>query len=155
MFAQIGAGIADQREAGGMGLGETIQSERADGLNDGILHHARDAIAGHACAQFDFNLGHAFLGAFEAEGAAQLLGFAAAELRGDHGDAQELLLKQRDAQRALEHGFEQRVQAGDFFLALAAVQIRVEHLTHNRAGADDGDLHDEVVELGRTKPWEA
>ena len=62
----------------------------------------------HAGAQPGFDFFHAGLRALEAHGAAQFFGFAAGEVGGDHGDAQQLFLKKRNAERALEHGFERR-----------------------------------------------
>jgi hypothetical protein len=38
---------------------------------------------------------------------------------------------------------------GHLFLAVAAAQIGVHHVALDRAGADDGHLDDEVVELAR------
>ena len=46
-------------------------------------------------------------GVVEPHGAAQLLGLAAGEARRDHGDAQQLLLEERDAEGALEHRLEE------------------------------------------------
>ena len=51
----------------------------------------------HARAQLHFDIRHALFGALEAHGAAQLFGLAAGESGGDHGHAQQLLLKQRHA----------------------------------------------------------
>ena len=48
------------------------------------------------------------LAALEAEGAAQLLGLAAGEAGGDHRHAQELLLEERHAERALQDRLEAR-----------------------------------------------
>jgi hypothetical protein len=75
-----------------------------------VLHFAGDAVARHAGAQLHFDIGHALFGAFEAHGAAQFLGFAARESGGDHGHAQQLLLKQRHAERAAQHRFERGMQ---------------------------------------------
>ena len=52
-----------------------------------------DAVLRHARAQPGFDIEHALLRTFEAHGAAQFLGFAAGEVRGDHRHAQQLLLK--------------------------------------------------------------
>ena len=65
----------------------------------------------HASAQFHLDVLHARFGALEAQGAAQFFGFASRESGGDHGHAQQLLLKQRHAQRARQHGLERWMQA--------------------------------------------
>ena len=48
---QIGAGVDDQREAGGVRLGEAVERERRDGQDDRVGGGAGDAVAGHALAQ--------------------------------------------------------------------------------------------------------
>ena len=58
----------------------------------------------HAGAQFGFDFFHAGFRSFEAHGAAQIFGFAAGEVCGDHGDAQQLFLKERNSQRASRTG---------------------------------------------------
>jgi len=63
------------------------------------------AVRSHAGAQPRFDFEHALPGSLEAHGAAQLLRLTAGEIRRDHGDAQQLFLKQRDAERALQHTF--------------------------------------------------
>ena len=90
---QIGAGVGQQGETGGVRFGESVEREGGDGADDIVLRLAGDAIARHAGAQFHFDIGHALFGALEAHGAAQLLGLAARESGGDHGHAQQLLLK--------------------------------------------------------------
>ena len=75
----------------------------------------------------------------------RLFGFAARESGGDHGHAQQLLLKQRHAQRAAQHRFERGMQTIGRFPALAPVQIGMHHLAHDGAGPDDGHLHHDVV----------
>ena len=87
-----------------------------------------------------------FSRALEAHGAAQFFGLAAGEAGGDHRHAQQLLLKQRHAQRALQHRLERGMQAVRLFPALPALQIRMHHLADDGAGADDRDLHHDVVE---------
>ena len=103
----------------------------------------------HAGAQLHFDFRHALFRALEAHGAAQFLGLAAREAGGDHGHAQQLLLKQRHAQRALQHRLERRVQTIRRFPALPPVQIRMHHLADDRAGPDDGHLHHDVVKSPR------
>ena len=136
MALQIRAGIGDQREAGRVRFGKSVQRERGDRLHDAILRLADDAVGGHAGAQPRLDFLHARFGALESHGAAQFLGFAAGEIRHDHGHAQQLLLKQRHTERPLQHRLQRRMQACGFFAALPAAQIRMQHLARQwgRAG---------------------
>jgi hypothetical protein len=93
MALQIRAGVSQQREAGGVRFGETVERECGDGAHYIVLHLAAYAGALHARAQLHFDLSHAFFRALEAHGAPQLLGFAARESGRDHGHAQQLLLE--------------------------------------------------------------
>ena len=107
---------------------------------------------GHAGAQPDFDFFHALLRALEAHGAAQFFGFASGEVGHDHRNAQQLFLKKRYAERALQHRLERGMRIGDGFAALPALQKGIHHLADDRAGADDRDLHHDVVEaLGRRR----
>ena len=45
MAFQIRAGVSQQREAGGVRFGKSVQRERGDGVHDGVLRLARDAVA--------------------------------------------------------------------------------------------------------------
>jgi len=49
---------------------------------------------------------HSFPGSTHADGATQLFGFSASEIRHGHGHTKELFLKKWDAQSASEDGFE-------------------------------------------------
>ena len=85
--------------------------------------------------------------AAHADGLAELFGFGSGEVADDHGHAEELLLKEGDAEGAFEDGLEFGDGVGDgLFAALAAAHVGVHHFADDGAGADDGDLDDEVVE---------
>src|ERR1700722_18567950 len=109
MAFQKRAGKSKQRENGGVRFWKSVEGEGRDGLDDGVLSWANDSVFFHAAAQFHFDFFHAFFGAFETEGAAELFGFATGEAGGNHGDAKKLFLKKRDAQGAFEHRFERRM----------------------------------------------
>src|SRR5437899_8077134 len=102
--------------------------------------------ARHALAQLHLHLRHPALTALEAEGAAQLLRLAAGEARGHHRDAQQLLLEERHAERARQDRLEARVRVRDRLAAAPAADVGMHHVADDRARADDGDLHHEVVE---------
>ena len=128
-----------------MRLGKSIHGERRDALHDVVLGLGADAVAGHAGAQAAFEILHALHGAAHAHGAAQLFGFSAGEAGDGHGHAQQLLLKERHAERALEHRLKRGMRIGDFFFALAAAHVGVHHFADDGAGANDGHLHDQIV----------
>ena len=93
MALQICAGVGDHRETGGVRLRKAVERERRDGADDILLRLAGDSVALHAGTQFELDIRHAFFGALEAHGAAQLFGLAAAESGGDHRHMHQLLLK--------------------------------------------------------------
>ena len=89
-------------------------------------------------------------GAAHTDGAAQLLGLRAGETRHGHGHAQKLLLKERYAERALQHRLQRGMRIGDLFFALTAAHIRVHHFADDGTGANDGHLHHQIVEARRS-----
>src|ERR1019366_3450476 len=151
---EIGAGVGDQRKTGGVRLGESIERERSNRKDDLLLRFGRDAIALHARAQLDLDIAHAHLAALEAEGAPQFLSFATAEAGGNHGHAQQLLLKERHPQRALQYRLQRGMRIDDGLPSLPALQKRVNHLADNRPRTDDGDLYHNVVEARGMQPWQ-
>ena len=90
---EVGRRIREEREAGGVGLGESVEREGTDGLDDFVLGFGGEAVGGHACAELDFEVLHALPGTAHADGAAELFGFGSAEIGDGHGDAEELLLE--------------------------------------------------------------
>ena len=76
-------------------------AKERDALHDVVLRLRADAVAGHAGAQAAFEVFHALHGAPHADGAAQFFGFGAGEAGNGHGHAQQLLLKERNAEGAL------------------------------------------------------
>ena len=143
---EIRARVREQREAGGVRLGKPVQRERRDRRDDLLGRVAGDALPRHALAQLHFDLLHPLLGSLEAHRAPQLLGLAAGEAGGHHRHPQQLLLKQRHAERAREDRLERRMRVAHRLAPRAPVQIRMHHLPDDRPGPDDRHLHDEVVE---------
>ena len=109
---QVAAGVDEQREAGGVALGKSVERERLDAEDDLLLRLAGDAALAHAGAQLRLDGAHALDRALEAHRAAQLLGLAAGEAGRHHRHAHQLLLKQRHAERALEDRLQRRVRIG-------------------------------------------
>jgi hypothetical protein len=139
-------GVGDEREGDGMGFGESVKGERADGVHDFVLDEEIDVALGHADAEFGRDGGHAFVGAFEGHRATELIGFRAIESGDDHGHAEDLFLKERDAEGASEDGFEGRMDVVDGFFSSASIEVGVNEVADDGAGPDDGDLDRDVVE---------
>ena len=99
-------------------------------------------------AQLHLDLLHPPLGPLEAERAPQLLGLPAGEPGGHHRHPQQLLLKQRHAERPRQDRLERGMRVAHRLAPGAAVQIRMHHLPDDRPRPDDRHLHDEVVEAG-------
>src|SRR5690606_21190652 len=87
-------------------------------------------------------------------GAAELVGLAGREAAGDDGQLHRLLLKQRHAEGFAEDGVDLGRELRDGLVAAAAAEVGVDHVALDGAGADDGDLDDEVVELPRAEARE-
>ncbi len=155
MALEVGAGIGQQGEAGGVRLGKTVEREGGDRLHDLILRRAGDAVALHAAAQLVFHLPHARLRAPEAEGAAQLFGLASSEPGGDHGHAQQLLLEERHAQRAGQHRLQRSMRVAHRLAPLPPLQVGIHHAPHDGSRADDGHFHHDVVKIPRTQARQA
>src|ERR1700751_1408136 len=149
------ARIGNQGKTRRVRFWKPVESERSDGLNDPILGFARDSFGFHSSAQLDLHFLHARFRAFEAEGPAKFFGLSAGKSRGDHGNAKKLFLEERHAQCSRERGFQERMQRLYWFAPLPAVQVGMNHLSHDRAGADDGYLDNNVIEALRLKPRKA
>src|SRR5262245_66384350 len=128
MSLEVRARIGEQREAARMALGEAVERERRDRVDDLLGGLAFDPLAGHPRAQLDLALLHAPLAALEAEGAAQLLGLAPAEAGRHHRHAQELLLEERHPERAPEDRLETRVRVRYGLAPPAPAHIGVHHV---------------------------
>src|SRR5580658_10778559 len=122
MAFQVSAGIGDQGKTCGMRFGKSIKSKRSNRPDDLLLCFAEDSVTLHASAQLFFDPFHSRFRTFEAHRAAQLLRFAAGKVGGDHGHAQQLLLKQRHAQRSAEHGFKRWMWIRDRLSALPSLE---------------------------------
>ena len=90
-------------------------------MDDLILHVPGDSVFVHSLAQLHFNFFHAAFRTLESECAPQFFRFAAAETGGEHGHAQQLFLKQRHAECALEHGFERGMRISDALAPLPSL----------------------------------
>ena len=85
-------------------------------------------------------------------GATQLVGPLGREPCPDDGDPHRLLLEERHAERLVEHFLQLFGRIGDLLLAALPAEVGMHHVALDRAGADDRDLDDQVVELFRAQP---
>jgi len=139
-------GVGDEREGDGVGFGESVKGERADGVDHFVLDEEIDVALGHAGAEFGGDSGHAFVGTFEGHRATEFIGFRAIESGDDHGHAEDLFLEKRDAEGAGEDGFEGGMDVVDGFFPSASVEVGVDEVADDGARADDGDFDRDVIE---------
>ncbi|GBC80356.1 hypothetical protein HRbin09_01591 [bacterium HR09] len=128
-----------------MGFGKAVKGKRGNTLHDVVGGLAGNAASGHPLPQLPLQLLHALQGAPGPHGPAQLLRLTPGKARRHHGHPHELLLKQRYAQGTLQDGLEVGVGVGHRFPTQAAVEVRVHHLAHDGARANDGHLHHQIV----------
>ncbi len=147
--AQIGRGVGDERETGGVAFGETVFAEAANLFEDPFGKFLRDALRDHPRDE-------ALPVPFDAAGlaprghvAAELIGLAGRVIGGDDGELHDLFLKQRNAEGLLQHRFQRRVRVVDDFFAVAPPQVGVHHAAGDGAGPHDADFDDEVVVVAR------
>ena len=86
-----------------------------------------------------------------AHGTAQLVGLAGRETGGHDRQPHGLFLKQRHAERPLEHGPDGVVGICDRLAARAATQVGMDHLSLNGAGPNDRHFDHQVVIFARRK----
>ncbi len=79
----------------------------------------------------------------------QFVGFARGKITERNRDAHGLFLEDRNTERALEDRSQALVGISHRLESLAPSQIRMNHVTLDRTGADDRDLDDEIVKTGR------
>jgi hypothetical protein len=113
MHLQIRRCIGDQRKAGRVRLGKAVHGKRRNALHDVVLRLGPMPLRVMPERRRPSKVLHALHGAAHAHGAAQLLGFGAGETGHRHGHAQQLLLKERHAEGALQHRFERRMRITD------------------------------------------
>ena len=152
MHLEKRARVREQRKAGGMGLGKSVERKRRDRLDDAFGGLAGDAVARHAVAELHLDLLHPLLGALEPHRATELFRLPAREARRHHGHAQQLLLEKRHPQRPRQHRLEGGMQRHDRLPTGPAIQVGMHHVADDRPGTDDCHLHDQVIEALRLQP---
>ena len=96
-----------------MRLGEAEVGERGQRLEDLVGHRTGHAARRHPVVEPGPHLLHARRRALGRHGLAQLVGVGRAETGDGDGHLHQLLLEERDPERAPEDRLEQRVQVGD------------------------------------------
>ena len=153
-------GIDEQGEARRMAFGEAVLAEALD-LAEAACDELGVVAAG--CHVSDERLTVFVNVAVVAEGghgAAQPVRLVGRELGGGDGDLHRLLLEQRHAARPLQHilqfvlvampGGRGGIDDG-FGILVSPLEIGMHHVALDRAGANDGDLDDEIVEFLRSQ----
>ena len=146
------AGINQQTKAERVAFGKP---EVGEGLNLGIDFVGNlpgDAVAGHPGVQGLAQGLDALDAALGAHGAAQQIGILSGATSNGHRHLHELFLKNRNAEGSFERFDELRVQVGDGFLAELAANVGVHGAALNGPGANQGNLHHEVVKPAGLKP---
>ncbi len=117
-------GIDEEREGGGVALGKAIFAEPLDLREAALGEILGIAVADHARDEFLGELGEPAIALPGGHGAAELVGLAGREAGADDGDLHRLLLEQRHAEGAAEHGLELGLGKDHLFLASAGAAGR-------------------------------
>ena len=146
---QPGRDIDQPREAGGVAFGKTVAAEafdlrKAPRREIGVIAARQHAVDEPIPKPAD--CAHAFE---RGKGTAQLVGLCRGKAGGNHGNLHGLFLKQRHAISVAQHFHHLRSKVFNRFFPLAAVNERVHHAALNGAGADNGDLADQIVKGAR------
>ena len=104
MHLQVTARVGKEPETDRVRLGEAVEGERPYHFYNALDRRLAHAAFLESPAQFHLDLAHPLVGTVKAEGAAQFLGLAPGEVGHDHRHFQDLLLKHRHAESALERG---------------------------------------------------
>ncbi len=139
----------------GVRLGEGIQRERRQRVDDLIRGDGGGLVRDQPLAQLRLHFLHPLLIAFEVDGPAEFVGLASREVRQFHGDAEQLFLKEHHAVGALEYRFEPWVPIRDGLATGPPFDQRVDRLALDGAGADDRDLHRDIIEGARLEARQA
>ena len=142
-----GGHVDEEREAGGVGLGEPVVGEALDLLEAAEREVLVVAALAHAA---DERLAEAVDVAEAAEGghgAAQPVRLGRGEAGGDDGDLHGLLLEERHAKGLLQHPAQRVGRVVHRLLAAPAAQVGVHHVPLDGARAHDRHLDHQVVEV--------
>ena len=142
-------GVDQVGEGEGVGLGEAELGERPQLAVDRLRSGRVDAPGPHSGYEFVTEGVHALDGSFGPHGLTQAVCLGGAEACGVDGDLHELLLEERHPQGLSQGGLEGAMQVGDLLAPQPAADVGVDGVALDGAGADEGDLDDDVVKLLR------
>jgi hypothetical protein len=148
MALQPGGDVGEQGEARRVRLGKAVATEALDLVEQAPGVILAVAARQHALGELLFKGQQLAVASPVGDGAAQLVRLAAGKARRHHGQADHLLLEDRHAEGAFEHGFHGVVGVGDRLQALPSPQVGMHHVALDRSRAHDGDLDYQVVEAG-------
>ena len=126
-------------------LGEAEVGECRQLLPDGVHDLAGDPPFGHPCIKAGAETFHTRSGAFRAHGLTELVGLGRRETGGIDRHLHELFLEQRHPEGLCQTVLETRMQVRHRLCPVAPAQVGMNRSSLDRAGADEGDLDDEVV----------
>jgi hypothetical protein len=151
---QPGGGVDQQGETGRVRFGKTIFAETANLLEQVIGKLFGQPSGAHAFDQLAAKFVDDARPPPGAHGAAQLVGLARGKAGGHHRQPHGLFLKQRHAERSLEHGPDFIVGIRDRLGPRAAAQVGMDHLSLDRSGPNDRHFDHQVVIFARAQPRE-
>ncbi len=140
------ARVNEQREARCMAFGEAIFGEAVDLLIEALAELLGDAARTKAFEQALTMTLERSCPSPRGHVATQAIRLSAGVTCTYDGDLHDLLLEERYAERTIEDGREERVRRIGLFLLGPPPQVRVHHVALDRAGPNDRDFYDEVVE---------
>ena len=135
-----------------MALGEAVVGEGVQLPPDLLADLVVDAVGPHAREEPLLELRQPLVAAFRPDRLAEPVGLGGGEVRHVDGDLHELLLEERHAEGLGERLAQQRMRVGDRLGTVAAPDVRVDRAALDRAGPDEGHLHDQVVEAAGLQP---
>ena len=145
--------VGDEGKAGGMTFREAVLAETPDLVenppgelrSNPLFHHTLDEL---------------LLVLVDTPGASpgrhipsELIRLSGCVVRRNHGQAHDLLLKERDSQGPLEHRFEIRMGVFDTLFAVAPPQVGMHHATRDGSRANNTHLDHKVVEAAGFEAW--
>ena len=137
------------RERKGVRLREPKVRETLELFEDALARGGVNPPLLHTGHQVSFEGFHALRTTLGSHCTAKLIGPSARKTCCIRRDAHELLLEERHAERLTQSRFEEWVQVSDLLTSRSPPQVGVDRAPLDRAGAYEGNLHDDVVEAPR------
>ena len=149
---QPAGNVNQEGETGRVRLGKSILAEAADLMENSLGPLRREPAGEHACGEPAMELVDHARPPPRAHGAAKLVGLAGRKAGRLDRQPHRLLLEQGHAERLFQHAADRLIGKLDRLLAVAAAEIRMDHVPLDRAGADDGHFNHQVVKALGLQP---